>query len=301
MAHDHAHHAPRSPTRAFGLGIAINLAYVAVEAGVGLAVGSLALVADAGHNLGDVLALAVSWAAAVLATTPPSSRRTYGWRRATILGALFSAGLLLMALGVLAWEALGRIAEPSLPEPGPVMLVAGIGVLVNGATALLFARGRERDLNLRAAFTHMAADTAVSVGVVLAGAGMAITGWAWLDPAMSLVVVVVCVVGTWSLFRESADLAVDAVPRRIDPEAVRRYLAERPGVAAVHDLHIWAMSTTDVALTAHLVVPGGGLDDRGLSRLAHDLEARFGIGHTTVQVERGDDEAGCGLAGTSCV
>ena len=300
MAHGHQHAPPRSPGRTFGYAVVLNLAYVLVEAGWGLSVGSLVLVADAGHNLGDVLALAVGWAATVLATAPASARRTYGWRRATILGALFSAGLLLMALGVLAWEALGRLSEPHLPDPTPVMIVAGLGVLVNGATVLLFARGRERDLNLRAAFTHMAADTLVSVGVVLAGAGMALSGWAWLDPAVTLAVVAVCVLGTWRLFLESVDLAVDAVPRHIDPDAVREYLAGRPGVLAVHDLHIWAMSTTDVALTAHLVVPSGGLDDGELSDLAHDLDARFGIGHSTVQVERGGRGSNCAVGGPGC-
>lgn len=295
--HDHGpghHHDHGPPPGGFGprfaAGIGLNLAFVVVEAGYGLAAQSLALIADAGHNLSDVLSLALAWAAAALAGKAPSLRRTYGLRRATILAAVVSALFLLVAMGGIAWEAIGRLRAEAPVNGLTMLVVAGIGVLINGATALLFARGREGDLNIRAAYLHMAADAALSLGVVAGGTGILLLGWAWLDPVLSLVLVAAIVWSTWDLLRESLDLAMDAVPRRIDPAAVQAFLAELPGVTRVHDLHIWGMSTTDTALTAHLVMPGGGSDEF-LVQAAAGLRTRFRIAHATLQVERGEDPA----------
>lgn len=296
MAHSHSHghsHAPVDFGRAFAVGVALNLAYVAIEAGYGLANGSLALVADAGHNLSDVFGLLLAWGAAALAKRAPTLRRTYGLRRSTVLAAMFNAVFLLVAIGAIAWEAIGRFARPEPVSGGVVMAVAGVGILVNGFTAWMFASGRKGDLNVRGAFQHMAADALVSLAVVGAGLAIKLTGAAWIDPAMSLVVVAVIAVGTWGLLRQSFDLALDAVPEGIDPAAVKARLAVYPGVTAVHDLHIWAMSTTETALTVHLVAPEG-LGDADLRALAEILHDEFGIEHPTVQVERGEGD--CPLA-----
>jgi cobalt-zinc-cadmium efflux system protein len=286
MPHDHSHGVP-SHNRAFVVGVGLNLGFVLLEAGFGLWANSLALLADAGHNLSDVFGLLLAWGASYLAARPPTARRTYGLRRSSILAALLNAALLLIAVGGIAWEAVLRFGHPEPVAGGAVVAVALAGVVVNSATALLFFRGREHDLNVRGAFLHMAADALVSVGVVAAGLVIRFTGWAWVDPATSLAVVAVIAVGTWGLFRESLDLALDAVPEGIDPAAVEAYLAGLPGVAAVHHLHVWAMSTTEVALTAHLVKPDGQLDDALLSRAAEELRERFGIAHATLQLEQG--------------
>ncbi len=286
MPHDHAHGAP-SANRAFAVGVGLNLGFVLLEAGFGLWANSLALLADAGHNLSDVFGLLLAWGASYLAARPPTARRTYGLRRSSILAALLNAVLLLVAVGGIAWEAVRRFGHPEPVAGGAVVGVALAGVVVNSATALLFFRGREHDLNVRGAFLHMAADALVSVGVVAAGLVIRFTGWAWVDPATSLAVVAVIAAGTWGLFRESLDLALDAVPEGIDPAAVESYLAGLPGVAAVHHLHVWAMSTTEVALTAHLVKPDGRLDDALLARAAEELRERFGIAHATLQLEQG--------------
>lgn len=293
----HAHHAhgPGDHGRAFALGVALNLGFVAVEAAAGVLAGSLALLADAGHNLSDVAGLLLAWGAATLARQPPTARRTYGYRRASVLAALANAVVLLMAVGAIVWEAVERLWSSAPVEATTVAVVAGVGVAINTATALLFLRGRAHDLNIRGAFLHMAADAAVSLGVVVAALGIAVTGWLWLDPAASLVVAAVITAGTWGLLRQSLDLALDAVPAHIDRAAVERFLGELPGVREVHDLHIWAMSTTETALTAHLVRPGP-TDDAFLHRVAHELHARFGIEHTTVQVEAGDPALACRLA-----
>ncbi|HWB48582.1 MAG TPA: cation diffusion facilitator family transporter [Stellaceae bacterium] len=292
MSHDHHghthHHAPADYGRAFAIGIALNLAYVAAEAGYGLAAGSLALLADAGHNLGDVLGLGLSWAAALLGRRGPSSRFTYGLRSSSILAALANALILLVVTGGIAWEAIWRLDHPVPTEGGIVALVAAIGIAVNGATALLFASGRGSDLNLRSAFLHMAADALVTAGVVAAGIAIALTGLLWLDPAVSLAVSAVIVYGTWDLVRQSLNLALAAVPRGVDAAAVRAHLLAVTGVTALHDLHIWGMSTTETALTCHLVMPQGHPGDDALARIAHDLEHRFGIHHTTLQIELGD-------------
>lgn len=296
-SHDHGHsHAPTDFGRAFAIGITLNLCFVAIEAIYGTIAHSLALLADAGHNLSDVLSLVLAWGASILVRRLPSLRRTYGFRRSSILVSLLNALFLLSAIAVIAWEAIGRFSHPQPVANGTVMVVASIGIAVNGITAWLFMAGRKHDVNIRGAFLHMAADAVVSLGVVLAALVMGYTGWLWLDPAVSLIIVVVIAVGTWGLLRESLDLALDAVPDRIDPEAVEAYLAGLPGVEAVHDLHIWGVSTTEAALTVHLVKPDASIDDALLARINQDLKEKFGIGHTTVQFEIGDAAHPCGQA-----
>src|SRR6185503_13479170 len=296
-AHSHAHHAHSDGNygRAFAIGIGLNLAYVAAEATFGVIAGSLALLADAGHSLGDVLGLALSWGAAVLSRRQPSQRFTYGFRSSLILAALANAAILLVVTGGIAWEALSRLSQPVPVAGGIVAWVAAAGILVNGGTALLFARGRSRDLNVKSAFLHMAADALVTAGVVVTGITVALTGLAWLDPAVSLIVSVVIVYGTWDLLRDSTRLALDAVPGGIDAMAVRAHLAALPGVAAIHDLHIWGMSTTETALTCHLVMPAGHPGDAALGHIARELEQRFGIHHATIQIELGDSDEVCAL------
>ncbi len=286
-------HAPNHYNRIFAVAVALNVGFVIVEAGFGVAAHSLALLADAGHNLGDVLGLLLAWGATRLAQRKPSQRRTYGWRSSSILAAMLNAGLLLVAVGGIAWEAVQRFGRPGAVIGVTVIWVAAAGVVLNTATALLFVAGRKRDLNLRAAFLHMAADAAVSAGVVAAGFVMLRTGWMWLDPTVSLVIAAVILVGTWGLLRESVDLALAAVPAGIDPAAVEAFLGGLPGVTAVHDLHIWGMSTTESALTAHLVKPDPRDDDELLARACRELHDRFGIGHTTLQWERGGHPAPC--------
>lgn len=287
--HGHGHaHSPADFGSAFAIGIAINLAYVVGEAGFGLATGSMALLADAGHNLSDVLGLAVAWAGLRLAMRPASTRYTYGLKRSGILAALANAIFLFIACGAIALEAGRRLLDPQPVPGGVVMAVAGIGILVNGFTAWLFARGRKGDVNIRGAYLHMLADAGISAAVVVSGLVMLKTGASWIDPALSLVVVAVIVRGTWGLLSESVAMALDAVPQGIDPDAVSGFLKMQPGVAAVHDLHIWPMGTTATAMTAHLVMPGGHPGDAVLAGLAHELDSLFSIGHATIQVETGD-------------
>jgi cobalt-zinc-cadmium efflux system protein len=297
VPHDHHHHHPPAGdhSTAFALGIGLNLGFIAIEVAAGLYANSIALLADAGHNLSDVLGLVVAWAGMLLARRPPSARFTYGLRAASILAALFNALFLLIAIAWMAWEAVHRLLNPEPVATGVVMLVAAIGIAVNGFTAWLFARGRHGDLNIRAAFLHMAADAAVSAGVVLAALAILYTGWQWLDPAASLAVCAIILIGGWGLLRDSVILALGAVPPSIATDEVARMLHDQPGVAAVHDLHIWAMSTTETALTAHLVMPDGHPGDDFLASVTHALEHRFGIGHVTLQIER--DAAACTLAG----
>jgi cobalt-zinc-cadmium efflux system protein len=294
--HGHSH-GPVDYGRAFGFGIALNLMFVGVEALYGWLSNSLSLLADAGHNLSDVLGLLLAWIAVVLARRVPTARRTYGLRRSSILASLGNALLLLAAVVGICWEALVRLRHPEPVASGTVMVVAGIGILINGLTAWLFASGSKTDLNIRGAFLHMAADAVVSAAVVIAALAMRYTGWLWLDPATSLAIALVITVGTWGLLRDSIDLSLDAVPRHIDPAAVEGYLASLPGVLAVHDLHIWAMSTTEVALTVHLVKPDAVVDDALLARIGGELQARFGIGHATVQLELGDGAHPCPRGG----
>ena len=295
--HDHGHHhAPADFGRAFAVGAALNIGFVAVEAVAGLMTGSLALLADAGHNLSDVLGLLMAWGAMVLARTLPTARRSYGLRKGTILASLANAGLLLLAVGAIVWEAIRRFGAPEPLSPGPVMVVALIGVTINTATALMFMRG-QHDLNVRGAFLHMAADAAVSLGVVFAAAVIwLMPAWTWIDPLVGLVIAAVIIAGTWGLLRDSLDMALDAAPRGVDPDAVRDWLAARPGVTGVHDLHIWAMSTTETALTAHLTRPDNADGDAFLRETAHALAKRFRIGHPTLQIETGADGRACHLA-----
>ena len=298
MAHDHSHghphaHAPRDYGRAFAIGIALNTAYVVAEAAFGLVVGSLALLADAGHNLGDVLGLGLSWGAAMLSRQTPSGRFTYGLRASSILAALANAIILLFVTGGIAWEGIGRLTHPVAVEGGTVAWVAAVGIAVNGGTALLFVADRGRDLNIKSAFLHMAADALVAAGVVAAGLAIIVTGWNWLDPAVSLLVSVVIVYGTWDLVKQALRLALNAVPAGVDAAAVRTYLAGLAGVSGLHDLHIWGMSTTETALTCHLVMPQGHPGDAALNRVAHELEHRFGIHHATIQIELADSGEEC--------
>ena len=291
-AHDHAP-APGASNRAFGVGIALNVGFVAIEAFYGWRVDSLALLADAGHNLSDVAGLALAWVAAVAGRFTPDHRHTYGWRRASIMAALANAILLLVAMGSLAWEAVGRLGSPVASNGLTIVAVAAVGTVVNGATAALFMSGRATDLNIRGAFMHMAADALVSLGVVAAGALYLWTGWSWLDPVASLAIAVVIVAGTWGLFRQSLHLMFDGVPDAIDLHAVETFLSSRPGVEQVHDLHVWAMSTSEVALTAHLVTPGGHPGNAFLDAIAHSLRDRYGIGHATIQIELDRMDPGC--------
>lgn len=295
--HDHHHgisghvHAPASFGRAFAIGITLNLGFVVIEAAYGIAAGSMALLADAGHNLSDVLGLGMAWAAAALASRRPSERFTYGMKGSSILAALGNAVLLLVACGMIAWEAIQRIGETHPVASGTVMAVAAIGIVINLGTALLFARGHD-DLNIRGAFVHMAGDAAISAGVVVAGLAIRLTGKSWIDPVTSLIIVAFIVWSSWGLLRDAIGLSLGAVPPAIDIGRVRGHLQSLPGVGAVHDLHIWAMGTADTALTAHLVLPAGHPGDAFLARVAEDMEHRFGIGHTTLQIET-DASAAC--------
>ena len=274
--------------------MALNLGFVIVEAVFGILSNSVALLADAGHNVGDVLALAVAWLASELVKRTPTARFTYGLRGSSILAALFNAVFLLVIVGAVSWEAIRRLGAPEPVAGKTVMIVAAIGIVVNAVTAWMFAGGKG-DINVRGAFVHMASDALVSVGVVVAGFVILMTGWLWLDPVVSLVINAVIVWATWGLLRDSIGMAMAAAPSRIDPVAVRAFLAGRPGVASVHDLHIWAMSTTEVALTCHLVMPGGHPGDDFLNRLAAELAGEFRIGHSTAQIEI-DPACACALA-----
>ncbi|HEX8642456.1 MAG TPA: cation diffusion facilitator family transporter [Allosphingosinicella sp.] len=292
--HGHGHHhAPKDFGRAFAIGIFLNLGFVVVEAIYGFLANSMALLADAGHNLSDVLGLAIAWAAATLAKRPPSRRFSYGLRGVTILAALANALILLGAVAFIVYHAVVRLIIPDLVAGDTVVVVAAIGIAINGATALLFARGRHGDLNIRGAYLHMLADALVSAGVVLAGFGILMTGWLWLDPVASLIVAALIFIGTADMLRESGTMALAGVPSSIDPDAVEAHLGGLPGVARVHDLHIWSMSTTEFALTAHLVMPEGFPGDAFLHDCAHAIEHRFGITHSTLQVETGGGD--CGL------
>lgn len=286
-------HAPANFNTAFAIGIGLNTAYVLFEVVFGILGHSLALLADAGHNLSDVLGLLLAWGASAMAKSIPTKRRTYGLRGTSILAALFNAIFLLVSVGAIAWEAVRRFNAPTVVDASTVIWVSLLGIAVNTATALMFLSGRKGDLNIRGAFLHMAADAAISAGVVVAGFVILWAGWHWIDPVVSLLISAVIVWGTWDLLRESANLALQAVPRNIEPEEVERFLMQLPGIAKVHDLHIWAMSTTETALTAHLVKPDGKLDDPLLDEIQHELHDRFGIEHMTVQLECGNADHSC--------
>ncbi len=286
--HSHGHsHAPSSFGRAFAIGIALNGAYILVEAAFGFASNSLALLADAGHNCSDVLGLVVAWGATALAQRPPSQRYTYGLTGSTILAALFNSIFLMLTFGAIGLEAVMRLMHPQPVAGFTVILVALGGIAVNGVSAMLFAAGRKGDLNVRGAFLHMAGDAMVSAGVVVAGLAILATGWQWLDPVVSLGVALVVIAQTWSMTRESVAMSLQAVPETIAATDVRAFLGRLPDVAEVHDLHIWPMGTAEIAMTAHLVMPAGHPGDAVLFQLEHDLHEQFGIGHVTLQIERG--------------
>ncbi|MDI4663798.1 cation diffusion facilitator family transporter [Xanthobacter autotrophicus] len=291
--HGHDHAVPDS-LRAFAIGAGLNFGFVLVEVVFGLYAGSLALLADAGHNLSDVLGLVLAWGAAWLSRRAPTRLRTYGYGRSSILAALANAMILLLGTGGIILEAISRLSSPEPVQTGIVMVVALVGVAVNMGTALMFMAGRKGDLNVRGAFIHMVADGAISLGVVVAAGVIALTGWLWLDPVVSLVIAVAIIAGTWGLLRDSLNLALDMVPAGINPEQVEAFLAARPGVSEVHDLHIWGLSTTSVALSAHLVRPGAALDDDFLDETCAELRARFGIAHPVLQIEEG--RMACALA-----
>ncbi len=296
MEHSHQHPTPKNYNLAFGIGTALNVVFVIVEAIFGFLSNSLALIADAGHNLGDVLALLLSWGATYLAQRKPTNTKTYGLRRGTILAAFISSLILLMTMSIVAWEALGRFTNPTEVNSMTIIIVAAIGVVINTATALLFLTSQHDDLNIKAAFIHMAADAGVSLGVVLAGIAIMFTGLFWIDPAISLVIVIVIIVSTWSVFRDSFNLAMDGVPKGIDVEEVRNFILQQDGVTAIHDLHIWAMSTTQVALTTHIVRSTTDIDDQFLHQLSKELQQRFKIIHPTIQIESGNNAHLCDQA-----
>jgi cobalt-zinc-cadmium efflux system protein len=290
VTHDHSHGAGISQRtgRAFATGIGLNLAFVLIEGVYGVLAHSMALLADAGHNLSDVLALALAWGASTLSRRGPSERFTYGLRSSSILAALLNAALLLVVTGGIAWEAITRLASAQERVAGETVIwVAIAGIFVNGASAMLFANDRRRDVNMRGAFLHLAADAAISLGVVVAGVAMVLTGWVWLDPVVALAIAVAIVWSTWGLLRDSVALVLNAVPEHIDPRAVRAYLSALDGIEEVHDLHIWAMSTTETALTAHLVAPGGHPGDGFMAQVCAELRERFHVHHATLQIETG--------------
>lgn len=289
MSHDHSHHTGNY-NRAFAVGVLLNVIFVAVEAGYGVSAGSLALIADAGHNLSDVFSLLLAWGASWLATKSATENRTYGFRKATIIASLANAILLLVALGGIVWEAIGRLFEPKPVEAMTVIVVAAIGVGINAITALLFVSDRKKDLNIKGAYLHMAVDASVSLGVVIAGVFVMLTGWQMIDPLISIFIVAVILVGTWSLLRESMDLSIDSVPKNVDMTGIKAYLTGLENVYRIHDLHVWAISTTEVALTAHLVTTDAVRGGNFLSNIQRHLYDHFGIDHPTIQIEMQNDE-----------
>jgi cobalt-zinc-cadmium efflux system protein len=293
--HHHHHAAPDGSSRAFALAVGLNALFVAIEFAYGFIANSTALMADAGHNLSDVLGLLLAWGAAVLAKTAPNGRYTYGLRSSSILAALGNSLLLMVACGAIALEAVQRFSQPAPVAGTTVSIVAAIGVLVNGFSAWLFMSGSKDDLNVRGAYQHMAADAAISLGVVVSGLVIMYTGWTWLDPLVSLAIVLMILAGTWSLLRESVQLMMAAVPAGVDAGRVSQFLAERPGVSEVHDMHIWAISTTENALTAHVVMPGGYPGDKVIDEMVDQLRKDFSIHHCTLQVEEGTTDHGCVL------
>ena len=284
--HDHSH-VPANFDLAFGVGVVLNIGFLAVEVTYGLLANSLALLADAGHNLSDVAGLLLAWGAAWLSRRPPTGQRTYGFGRTSILAALANGMLLMLAIGAIGWEAIQRFGAPEPIQSRTVMIVAAIGIVINGLTALMFMRGRKDDINLRGAFLHMASDAGISAGVVVAGLAMGLTGWLWLDPVVSLVLVGVVALGTWDLLKDSAAMAIDQVPRGISRDAVHTYLIGLEGVTSVHDLHIWPLSTTSTALTAHLVCEDDHINDALTARIGEALKTQFKIDHPTLQFETG--------------
>jgi cobalt-zinc-cadmium efflux system protein len=292
----HHHHGdPNNHGRAFVIAIALNSFFVVVEFAFGFVANSTALIADAGHNLSDVLGLILAWGAAILGRKAPNERYTYGLRSTSILAALANAMFLLLTCGAIAWEALQRFSQPPVVAGLTVTLVAAVGIVVNGLSAWLFMKGNKGDINIRGAYLHMAADAAVSLGVVVTGIAMIFTGWYWLDPVISMVIIIVIVIGTWGLLRESVQLALSAVPANIEMAAIDAYLRQRPGVTDIHDLHIWGMSTTENALTVHLVMPEGYPGDAFMDDIMQTLKESFSVHHSTLQIELGTTTHACSL------
>lgn len=304
MTHNHSHHPQHSSVannRAFLIGITLNMMFVVVELMFGLFADSMALIADAGHNLSDVLSLVLALGASLLARTAATERRTYGMRKATVMASLGSAILLCLALGAIAWEAINRLSNPAPVAGSTVMIVAAIGVVINTLTALLFIKGQQEDLNIRGAFLHMAADAAVSLGVVVAGILIYFKGWLWVDPVISLLIVVVILLGTWGLLKDSMNYAMDAVPDSIDIPALRAYFLAQESVDSIHDLHVWPLSTTETALTVHIVVNDTILDNDFLSSMQLHLHQHYNIQHSTIQIETSTVDSYCVLDKHSCV
>ncbi|MDD5463040.1 MAG: cation diffusion facilitator family transporter [Methylococcales bacterium] len=303
--HDHTcghhHHAPRSQGGIFLIAIFLNMIFVVIEFSYGVITNSTALAADAGHNVSDVLSLLLAWSAVILTRMQPSQRYTYGLRSTTILAALANAMLLLVASGAIAWEAAHRFSQPPAVDSLTMSIVSGAGIAVNGLSAWLFMKGSKGDLNIRAAYLHMAADTAVSLAVVIAGLAIFYTGWYWLDPVMSLVIVLVILIGTWGLLRDSLKLALSAVPAGIDVPAIYEYLSQLSGVTDIHDLHIWGLSTTETAMTVHLVMPGGHPGDAFIDDIVETLDEHFSVHHSTLQIEQGTTSHNCSLSVTQPV
>lgn len=300
MSHDHSHEI-HNYNRAFAIGIALNVVFVVVEIFYGTIADSLALIADAGHNFSDVISLLLAWGAGYLATRSPTKNRTYGFRRVTILASLASAVLLLVALGGIIWEAFGRIMHPPVADGLTIIIVAGIGVVINSVTALLFISGQKHDLNIRGAYLHMAADAGISFGVVIAGLAIMYTGWLWLDPAISLAIVLVILVGTWHLLKESISLSIDAVPRGINISEIENYLTGLSQISEIHDLHVWALSTTETALTVHLVTTSEFIDSSLLQTIQQHLHDQFDIEHATIQIENAAHSNFCALNRPECI
>jgi len=299
MSHNHSHEV-HNYNRAFALGIALNIIFVVIEIGYGVVADSLALIADAGHNFSDVISLLLAWGASYLATMLPTKNRTYGFRKVTILASLSSAVLLLVALGGISWEAIGRILNPPSADGMIIIIVAAIGVVINTITALLFMKDQKHDLNIRGAYLHMAADAAISFGVVLAGIAILYTGWLWLDPVISLAIVCIILLGTWGLLKESLSLSIDAVPSEIDITQIRNYLTAITGVTEIHDLHVWALSTTETALTVHLITSDDFVDSGMLQEIQARLHDQFDIEHATIQIENEAHGNVCALNRPEC-
>lgn len=300
MSHDHHHHDITNYNRSFGIGIALNVIFVIIEVSYGLFADSLALIADAWHNLSDVMSLLLAWGAYYLAKTHPTEKRTYGLRKVTIMASLLSAVLLFVALGGIAWESLERLSSPRPVDGMVVIAVAAIGVLINTLTALLFLKGQKHDLNIKAAYLHMAADAAISLGVVIAGIAIMITQWLWLDPLISLFIVVVILLSTWGLLRDSINLSIDAVPHGIDVREVKSYLEDLKNISDIHDLHIWALSTTETALTVHLVTTDNMIDNHFLQEIQEHLHRHYHISHVTIQMENTAGDYTCNLNDDTC-
>ena len=298
--HSHHHHEINNYNRSFTIGITLNVIFVIIEVTYGLLADSLALIADAGHNLSDIMSLLLAWGAYYLAKKHPTKKRTYGLRKVTIMASLISAILLLVALGGIAWESVERLSSPQPVDGMIIIVVAAIGVLINTATALLFVKGQKHDLNIRAAYLHMAADAAISLGVVIAGIAILLTGWLWLDPVISLFIVVVILLGTWRLLRDSIDLSVDAVPQGIDVSEVKEYLLNLTNITDLHDLHIWALSTTENALTVHLVTTDALIYNHFTQEIQEHLHHHFNISHATIQIEKEEGNYSCVLDRVEC-